>query len=151
MRKLWGRDLAPSSIRWTNSSSKEVRIGANHLTLIRSILIDFDHPQGSSTVVCAKNFQHTDVLPTNSGNANRGACDAQYLSPNCFHGVIPPTKKTLFHRAFLHCRQCARQCFLSLLKRAKRCRFFITSRRERSMAARIHVSLSGNVLFSAVL
>jgi hypothetical protein len=78
------------------------RIVANHLALIRSILIDSGDRRALRNVICAKLFRCVCMFSVNNVNAKHNACSAEILSSRHARRKLPSLQKPLFHRTFFN-------------------------------------------------
>jgi hypothetical protein len=98
-----------------------------------------------------KKIRYVDVHASNIVRAKRSDQYAQILFRNCAESRLPPLQKSLFHRSFCN-HDNARANFVARHVYAPMMTTVVTRMRRRlSQLARVHVSLSGNAVFFAVL
>jgi hypothetical protein len=98
-----------------------------------------------------KNNRYVDVHASSIVRAKRSDQYAQIVFRNFVESRLPPLQKSLFHRIFCNCDD----AYTNLVARRAYARTMTTvvtrMRRRVSLLARVHVSLSGNAVFFAVL
>ena len=120
----------------------------------RADSLNFDRFRRSVTLASGhlcKKIRYVDVHASSIVRAKRNDQYAQILFGNCAESRLPPLQKSLFHRVFCNrddaCTNLvARHVYVPMM------RTVVTRiRRRASQLARVHVSLSGNAVFFAVL
>jgi hypothetical protein len=126
----------------------------NHRESLRADSLIFDRircfPPLARDHLC-KIFHYAGMRASSVDNAKRNDQCAQILFRNGAESRLPPLQKSLFHRIF-----CNRDnAHTNLVARRVRAPMMTTAatrmRRRLSQLARVHVSLSGNAVFFAVL
>ena len=137
------------------SANDRLRSGKpNHRESLRADSLIFDRIRCFPTLVCdrlCKNFHGAGVRASSVVYAKRSDQYVQILFRKWAASRLPPLQKSLFHRIFCDCDDaCA-----NLVARRVYARMMTVvvkrMRRRVSQLARVHVSLSGNAVFFAVL
>jgi hypothetical protein len=126
----------------------------NRRESLRADSLIFDRIRCFPTLACdylCKNFHYADIRASSVVNAKRSDQYAQILFRNCAESRLPPLQKSLFHRVFCN-RDDACTTLVARRVSAPMMTTVVTRMRRRvSQLARVHVSLSGNAVFFAVL
>lgn len=126
----------------------------NHRESLRADSLIFDRircfPTPARDHLC-KNFHYAGMRASSVVDAKRSEQHAQILFRNCAESQLPPLQKSLFHRIFCNhdnaCTNLVARCVYAPMMMTVVTRM----RRRVSQVARVHVSLSGNAVFFAVL
>jgi hypothetical protein len=137
------------------SANDRLRAGKpNHRESLRTDSLIFDRIRCFPTLVydrLCKKFHGAGVRASSVVYAKRSDQYVQILFRKCAESQLPPLQKSLFHRIFCNCdnacaNSVARRVYARMMTAVVK-----RMRRRVSQLACVHVSLSGNAVFFAVL
>jgi len=126
----------------------------NRRESLRTDSLVFDRIRCFPTLTCdhlCKIFHYAGIRASSVVNAKRSNQYVQILFQKCAESRLPPLQKSLFHRVFCN-HDDARTNLIARRACAPMMTTVVTQMRRRvSQLVRVHVSLSGNAVFFAVL
>jgi hypothetical protein len=128
--------------------------GPNRSESPRADSLKFDRFRRSVTLVSGrlcKKIRNVEVRASSIVRAKRGDRYAQILFRNCAESQLPPLQKSLFHRIFCNHGDTRTNLFAHRTRAQLMMTVVTRVRRRVPQLTGVHVSLSGNAVFFAVL
>jgi hypothetical protein len=138
------------------SATDELRVGLSRITSesLQADSLIFDRIRCFPTLArdhLCKIFHYASMGASSVVNAKRNDQYAQIFFRNCAESRLPPSQKSLFHRIFCNHDNACTNLVARRVHAAMMTTVVTQMRRRLSQLARVHVSLSGNAVFFAVL